>query len=331
MSKERWLRSTFVRYVHRTLANAKGRFVAQETDDNSRRYLIGATGFSARPLEPALYLVATPIGNLADMTLRGLETLAAADILACEDTRVTRVLLDRYGIVRKPVAYHEHNAAEAGPRLIAALEEGKSVALVSDAGTPLVSDPGYRLVSEAKARGLKVVPVPGASAVLAALAASGLPTDSFFFAGFLSARSGQRRSRLQLLSAVDATLIFFESPNRVAASLSDMAEVLGADRPAALCRELTKAYETIVTATLGDLAARFSGEERVRGEVVLVVGPPVSDGVPSSPEEVDRLLLSLVEEMSPSKAAGEAARMTGGRKGDLYQRLLALKGRSDER
>ncbi len=153
----------------------------------------------ARPLEPALYIVSTPIGNLGDMTLRGLETLASADILACEDTRVTRVLLDRYGISRRPISYHEHNAAEAGPKLIAALAAGKSVALVSDAGTPLVSDPGFRLVGDAREAGIRVVPVPGASAVLAALAASGLPTDAFMFCGFLPAKHGQKQSRLESL------------------------------------------------------------------------------------------------------------------------------------
>ena len=184
-------------------------------------YLVGQTEIAARPLEPALYLVATPIGNLGDITLRALETLAGADILACEDTRVTRVLLNRYGIRQRPVPYHEHNAGEAGPRLIAALQSGKSVALVSDAGTPLVSDPGFRLVGQALEAGIRVVPIPGASAVLAALTASGLPSDAFLFAGFLPVKDGQKRTRLEELKAVPATLIFFESPRRLAATLAD--------------------------------------------------------------------------------------------------------------
>ncbi|RWF65544.1 MAG: 16S rRNA (cytidine(1402)-2'-O)-methyltransferase, partial [Mesorhizobium sp.] len=164
-----------------------------------RSYVIGQTEISARPLEPALYLVATPIGNLADITLRALETLAAADIVACEDTRVSRVLLDRYGIRRRTTAYHEHNAGEAGPKLIAALLAGQSVALISDAGTPLISDPGYRLVGEALDQGIRVVPIPGPSAPLAALTASGLPSDAFLFAGFLPIKTGQRLTRLEAL------------------------------------------------------------------------------------------------------------------------------------
>ena len=216
-----------------------------------RSYLVGGTEIAARPLAPALYLVATPIGNLADITLRALETLAAADVLACEDTRVTRVLLDRYGIRQRPFAYHEHNADEAGPRLIAALEAGKSVALVSDAGTPLVSDPGFRLVGQALERGLKVVPIPGPSAVLAALTASGLPSDAFLFAGFLPVKDGQRRARLDALKAVPATLIFFESPRRLADTLAAMQDRLGGARQAAIGRELTKTFEEMRTRRAG--------------------------------------------------------------------------------
>ncbi len=297
-----------------------------EPQDEARRdYVVGGTTMRARPLEPALYIVSTPIGNLGDMTLRGIETLAAADMLACEDTRVTRVLLDRYGIARRPVSYHEHNAAEAGPKLIAALLAGKSVALVSDAGTPLVSDPGFRLVGEAREAGIRVVPVPGASAVLAALAASGLPTDAFMFCGFLPSKHGQKQSKLESLKTIDATLVFYESPNRTAATLADMAAVFGAEREGAPCRELNKAYETIVPASLGELAQRFDGEDRIRGEVVLLVGPPAEETVPQSAEDIDALLLSLAQELPPSKAAGEAARMTGGQKSVLYQRLMQLK------
>jgi 16S rRNA (cytidine1402-2'-O)-methyltransferase len=277
----------------------------------------------ARPLEPALYLVATPIGNLGDITLRALETLAGADVLACEDTRVTRVLLDRYGIQNRPYAYHEHNADEAGPRLLAALEAGKSVALVSDAGTPLVSDPGYRLALQAIAAGHRVVPVPGASAPLAALVGSGLPNDAFFFAGFLPAKDKARRDRLAELAAVPATLIFFESPHRIGATLAAAADVLGGGREAAVCRELTKAYEEFRRGTLSGLAGHYREAESVRGEIVLVVGPPQERQ--ASEADVEAILTDLAGTLPTAKAATEAARLTGLPRKELYQRLLAMK------
>jgi len=293
--------------------------------DQARSFLIGQTEMTARPIEPALYLVATPIGNLGDITLRALEALAAADVLACEDTRVTRVLLQRYGIAQRPLAYHEHNAAEAGPRLIAALDEGRSVALVSDAGTPLVSDPGYRLVEQAIAAGHRVVPIPGASAPLAALTASGLPADTFLFAGFLPQKDGARRTRLEALKGVPATLLFFESPNRTADALAAMADVLGATRDAAVGRELTKTFEEMRRGKLGELARRFAAENTPKGEIVICVGPPAEEAQPDA-ADVDRLLLALAAEMPASKAANEAARMTGAKKADLYRRLIELKG-----
>ncbi|MEP9386531.1 16S rRNA (cytidine(1402)-2'-O)-methyltransferase [Mesorhizobium sp. KR9-304] len=291
-------------------------------ENQAKTYVVGQAAIAARPLEPALYLVATPIGNLRDITLRALETLAACDVLACEDTRVTRVLLDRYGIRQRPVAYHEHNATEAGPKLIAALEQGKSVALVSDAGTPLVSDPGFRLVEQALASGIRVVPIPGASAVLAALTASGLPSDAFLFAGFLPVRDGQRKTRLTQLTAVSATLIFFESPRRLAETLAAMAEVLG-DRPAAIGRELTKTFEEMRTGRLSALAAHYGQAATPKGEVVICVGPP--EEKTEAPEDIDRLLVSLAAEMPASKAAAEAARMTGQPKQALYRRLIELR------
>lgn len=293
-----------------------------DDDRQARGYLIGQSSFTARPLEPALYLVATPIGNLGDMTIRALETLAAADIVACEDTRVTRVLLERYGIRRRTTAYHEHNAELAGPKLVAAVAAGRSIALVSDAGTPLVSDPGYRLVEEVLAAGARVVPIPGASALLAALTASGLPSDAFFFAGFLPVKAGQRGSRLEELKAVPGTLVFYESPRRLADSLGAMAQVLG-DRPAAVCRELTKAFEEVRRGRLAELAEAYGEEDTPRGEIVVCVGPPTPQE--AAVEDVDALLLSLAEEMGASRAAGEAARMTGGRKADLYRRLMELR------
>lgn len=278
----------------------------------------------ARPLDPALYLVATPIGNLGDITLRALETLAGAEVLACEDTRVTRVLLDRFGIVNRPFAYHEHNAGEAGPKLLAALENGKSVALVSDAGTPMVSDPGYRLAQLAIEAGHRVVPIPGASAPLAALVGSGMPSDAFIFAGFLPVKDKGRRDRLAELSRIPATLIFFESPHRIGASLATAADVLGASRRAVVCRELTKTFEEFRRGTLAELAAYYD-DRTVKGEIVLLVAPPDIDDVPGA-VEVETLLRELAAIMPTSKAAAEGARLTGLSKKDLYQRLLALKG-----
>ncbi|MBW9112365.1 16S rRNA (cytidine(1402)-2'-O)-methyltransferase [Rhizobium cauense] len=278
----------------------------------------------ARPLEPALYLVATPIGNLGDITLRALETLAGADVLACEDTRVTRVLLDRYGIQTRPYAYHEHNAVEVGPRLLQALETGKSVALVSDAGTPLVSDPGYRLAQTAIKAGHRVVPIPGASAPLAALVGSGLPNDAFLFAGFLPTKDKARRDRLAAFEAVAATLMFFESPHRIAATLTAAADVLGGDRRASVCRELTKTYEEFRRGTLAELAAHYADVDNVKGEIVLVIGPPPERQVEAA--DVDAILADLASSLPTSKAAAEASRLTGLSKKELYQRLLEMKG-----
>jgi 16S rRNA (cytidine1402-2'-O)-methyltransferase len=277
---------------------------------------------AARPLAPGLYIVATPIGNLGDVTLRGLSTLAAADLIACEDTRVTRVLTVRYGIATPLIAYHDHNAEKQRPKLLAMLADHKAVALVSDAGTPLVSDPGYRLVVEAAATGHRVVPIPGASAVMAGLVASGLATDSFLFAGFLPVKTAARRKRLALLAGVPATLIFFESPQRLPASLADMAEVLGA-RDAAVTRELTKAFETVRRGTLAGLAAAYAGAAP-KGEIVILVGPP-GEVVPDE-GAADRMLGELLATHSLKEAVAEAAAATGLPRRDLYRRALALRG-----
>lgn len=290
--------------------------------DRQGSYIIGQAPFRARPLEPALYIVATPIGNLSDITVRALETLAAADVVACEDTRVTRILLDRYGIGRRTTPYHEHNAAEAGARLVERLQEGKSVALVSDAGTPLVSDPGYRLVEMALEAGIRVVPIPGASALLAALSGAGLPTDTFLFAGFLAAKAGQRRARLEELSGVPATLVFYESPRRLDDTLATMAETLG-DRRAVVARELTKTFEEFRRGTLAELAAHYADAGAPKGEVVICVAPPLAQS--SSEEDVDAMLAELVPELGASRAAAEAAKRTGLKKSDLYRRLMDMK------
>jgi len=287
-------------------------------------YRIRTLEIEARPLEPALYLVATPIGNLGDITLRALETLAGADVVAAEDTRVTRVLLDRFAIAARPYAYHEYNADEVGPKLIDALAQGKSVALVSDAGTPLVSDPGYRLVKDTVAAGYRVVPIPGASSTITALSASGLPSDSFYFAGFLPQKEKARRDRLEEVKSIPGTLIFFESPHRLPSSLIDMAAVLGA-RDASVCRELTKTFEEFRRGTLTELADHYAVNDNVKGEIVICVAPPGTAEAPEG-QALDDLLKLLLEEMTVSRAAAEAAKQTGLPKKDLYQRLLDLKG-----
>ena len=296
-----------------------------QTDTSSgKSFRIAGVSVPARPLENALYLVATPIGNLGDITLRALETLSSADVLACEDTRVTRILLERYGIRNRPYAYHEHNAQEVGPRLIAALEAGKSVALVSDAGTPLVSDPGYRLGQLALDAGYHVVPIPGASAPLAALVGSGMPSDAFLFAGFLPVKDRGKRDRFAELSKIPATLIFFESPHRIGASVRVAAEVLGRDRRAVVCRELTKTFEEFRRGTLDELAEYYHEDRTVKGEIVLLVEPPSYDDIPDI-EDVEKLLKDLVSTMPAAKAAAEAAKLTGLPRKELYQRLLDMK------
>jgi 16S rRNA (cytidine1402-2'-O)-methyltransferase len=295
--------------------------VLEEPTGRSRSFVVDGHQIAARPLKPALYVVATPIGNLGDITLRALNVLAAADLVACEDTRVSSVLLRHFGIATRLFAYHDHNAAEQRPKVLAALAEGQSVALISDAGTPLVSDPGYRLVIEARAAGHDVIPIPGASSVLAALVVSGLPSDRFLFAGFLPPKHAARVTRLEELAAVPATLVFFETGPRLADSLADMSATLGA-REATVARELTKAFETVRSGTLANLAAEFA-DKPPKGEIVITVGPPVERT--ASPADADRLLVELLREKSVSEAASEAAAMTGLKRNDLYRRALALK------
>jgi 16S rRNA (cytidine1402-2'-O)-methyltransferase len=316
--------------AHKGSADRTEKALTEETDDDRQtggvaHYRVRTFEIPARPLEPALYLVATPIGNLGDITLRALETMAAADLVAAEDTRVSRVLLDRYGIAKRPYAYHEHNADEAGPKLIAQLLAGKSVALISDAGTPLVSDPGYRLVRQALDAGIRVVPVPGASSVVTALSASGLPNEAFFFAGFLPQKQKARRDRLADISAIPGTLLYFESPHRLPASLADAADVLGATRAAAVCRELTKTYEEFRRGTLRELADHYAARPDVKGEIVVAVAPPEAVAAPQG-ESLDAILKALSLDLPIAKAAAEAARQTGLPRKELYQRLLELKG-----
>ena len=286
-------------------------------------FTIDGHEIAARPLAPGLHVVATPIGNLGDITLRALSTLAAADLIACEDTRVTAKLTRHYGIHAPLLAYHDHNAEKQRPKIMERLERGEAVALVSDAGTPLVSDPGYRLVREAIEAGYMVVPVPGASALLAGLIASGLPSDAFFFAGFLPPKETGRRKRLAELAAVPATLVFYESPQRLAACLADMAAVLGGKREGVMARELTKAFETVRRGSLTELAAIFAGEPPPKGEIVLLVGP--AEAAAPAADDVDALLADLLTRHPLREAAAEAAAQTGLPRRLLYQKALAMK------
>ncbi len=283
-----------------------------------------ALGSKPAKLGPGLYLVATPIGNLSDITLRALEVLSAANTLACEDTRVTRKLLRTYGLDRPMTAYHEHNAGRVRPRLIERLKNGESVALVSDAGTPLISDPGYKLVRAAIAEGLRVSVLPGPSAPLAALVVSGLPSDRFLYAGFLPAKRIARRKALMELSGISATLIFLESSRRLAAALEDMAQVLGA-RPAAVARELTKLFEEVRRGDLADLAALFRADGPPKGEIAIVVGPAEREA--PSADDLDRLLAAALEQASLRDAATRVAADTGVPRREVYARALALAGR----
>src|SRR6266404_7221740 len=291
-------------------------------DRAARPYVLNGHSTSAPPLPAGLYLVATPIGNLRDITVRALDVLAAADLIACEDARVTRKLLVRYGITTPLAPYHDHNAAEARPKLIARLAEGAAIALVSDAGTPLVSDPGYKLVRDARAAGASVTALPGASAVLAALTLSGLPTDRFLFEGFLPAKEGARRARINELKRIPGTLVLFETGARIAASLADLAAGLG-PREAALCRELTKFYEEIRRGDLATLAHQAADTPEPRGELVIVVAPPDrQDDV--SAADLDALLRQALDRLSVKDAVAEIAAVSGAPRREVYRRAIAL-------
>ena len=281
-----------------------------------------AEGCADAGLTPGLYLVATPIGNLGDITLRALAVLRGADRIFCEDTRVTKKLLSHYGISKPLAAYHDHNAEQVRPVILRSLHRGEKVALVSDAGTPLVSDPGFKLVRAAIAENLPVTAAPGPSAALTAVILSGLPPDSFLFAGFLPARRAARRSALERWSAVEATLVFFESTPRLAEALSDMTKIFG-NRPSAVARELTKLHEEVRRGPLADLADHYRGAGPPRGEAVIVVGPPQ----PAAPDpwEVDQLLRTALAEFGVRDAAAKLAADTGLPRSQLYRRALAIR------
>jgi len=292
-----------------------------------RRYRVAGQTLDAPALPSGLYLVATPIGNLRDITLRALEILAAADVIACEDTRITRKLLNHYGIAAPLTPYHDHNAAQARPRLLARLQDGAAIALVSDAGTPLVSDPGYKLVRAVHEIGRPVIAAPGASSVLAALAVAGLATDRFHFEGFLPPKQAARQSRIAELRRIAATLVLFETAPRLAGALADLAAGLGR-REAAICRELTKLHEEVRRGELAMLAADYASASEPRGEIVLVIGPPTEDDRPS-PADIDRLLRAALARRSMKDAVAEIASVTGRSRGEVYRRALALKDQGD--
>jgi 16S rRNA (cytidine1402-2'-O)-methyltransferase len=275
------------------------------------------------PLVPGLHIVATPIGNMRDITLRALDVLREADLIACEDTRVFAKLASHYGIAAPTVAYSDATQDAAEPKIVRALAAGKRVALVSDAGMPLISDPGYRLVRAALAGDHVVTSAPGASAVPMALALSGLPTDRFFFGGFLPAKESERRRAIASAAAVPATLVFFEAPHRLAASLVDLAELLG-PRPAAIARELTKLFEEVRRGPLTELAQHYALHPDVKGEIVLVIGPPGETEAPAA-ERLDEALRSAMAGASVKDAAAEVAARYGLRRRDVYARALELK------
>jgi 16S rRNA (cytidine1402-2'-O)-methyltransferase len=294
-------------------------------DDESggRGWSLDGRFVPVRRLAAGLHVVATPIGNLGDVTLRALSTLAAADLILAEDTRVTRRLLDHYGIKGQLRRFDAH----AGEREIAGALEliagGQALALVSDAGTPLLSDPGSALVARAAAAALAVHPLPGPSALLAALAAAGVPADRFFFEGFLPSKAGDRRRRIRALAAVPGALVFYEAPHRVAETLADLATVLG-DRPAAAARELTKLHETITRGTLAELAQAYGGEG-ARGEFVLVVGAPgAAEDAHAGETDLDARLTALMATMSVKDAAAVAAGESGRPRREVYARALLL-------
>jgi 16S rRNA (cytidine1402-2'-O)-methyltransferase len=287
-----------------------------------RTYTVGGHSFPAPKAAAGLHLVATPIGNLGDITLRALATLAGVDAIACEDTRITRRLTERYGIAPELMPYHEHNAATARPKILARLSEGASIALVSDAGTPLISDPGFKLVREACAAGYAVTALPGPSSVLTALSVAGLPTDRFFFEGFLPAKEAARRRRLSELARIDATLVLFESGNRVQQTLANLAEIMGA-RQAAICRELTKLHEEVTRAMLAELAARAATLE-TRGEFVLVIGPPPPDAQTFTDDALDDLLRDQLGAHSVKDAVAHAVELSGRPRREVYTRALEL-------
>jgi 16S rRNA (cytidine1402-2'-O)-methyltransferase len=294
----------------------------ETTEAASRGFSVDAHRLVAPKAAPGLHLVATPIGNLGDITLRALQTLAGVDVIACEDTRITRRLTERYDISAQLNQYHEHNAEAARPKILERLSQGGSIALVSDAGTPLISDPGYKLVREVCAAGHAVYALPGPSSVLAALSVAALPTDRFFFEGFLPSKSAARKSRVAELARIDATLVMFDSGNRVQDTLAELAEIMGT-REAAICRELTKLHEQISRATLRELA-RDADTLETRGEFVLVIAPPAADAEMLTSDALDDVLREQLAANSVKDAVAHAVALSGRPRREVYARALEL-------
>lgn len=276
-------------------------------------------------IKGVLYVVATPIGNLADISQRALEVLAAVDLIAAEDTRHSARLLQHYAIRTRCVACHEYNERDVLIPLLERIKQGESLALISDAGTPLVSDPGFHLVRAARQQGLQVIPIPGPSALLAALSVSGLPTNRFMYEGFLPAKSSARKTVLQGLAEVSATMVFFESPHRILDSIRDMKTVFGDDRLAVIARELTKLYETVHYATLSELEARLMADKmQCRGEFVVMVTGAEADEEEQDQAELERVLSVLLQELPVKKAVKMAQALTGAKRNTLYPLALSL-------
>jgi 16S rRNA (cytidine1402-2'-O)-methyltransferase len=278
-------------------------------------------------LPAGLYLVATPIGNLGDITLRALDVLEGATVIACEDSRVTGKLLSAHAIKTPMTAYHDHNATRARPPLIRRMIAGDAIALVSDAGTPLISDPGYKLVTAARDAGLLVTVIPGASAALSALLLSGLPSDAFFFAGFLAPKTVARKRALASLATVPGSLIFYESARRLAAFLTDAHDVFGSRR-AAIARELTKLHEEVVRGTLDELAARYADAPSPKGEIVIVIAPGDGDDAATTEIRLDELLMPALNRHSLRDAVDMVAAETGLARKRVYARALELAERA---
>ncbi len=287
-------------------------------------YCIGSTSYDAEKLTAGLYITATPIGHLGDVTLRALATMASADILLCEDTRTTAKLLERYAIRTKLLPYHEHNAARVRPAILRDLNDGKAIALVSDAGMPLVSDPGYRLVADCVEQNIPVTAVPGASAVLTALALSGLPTDRFSFLGFLPHKTAERKKLFTEFAGVTSTLIVFESPHRIVDALMDLVDTLG-NRRVAMSRELTKLHEEVLRGTALEVHDVLRARPSIKGEITLVIAPPEAVAIAVDEATLDMAISDALQSMPAARAASEISKRFGLARRDIYARILARK------
>jgi 16S rRNA (cytidine1402-2'-O)-methyltransferase len=292
-----------------------------------RTYHIGPHAYDAPELPVALYLVPTPIGNLGDVTIRALQVLAAADVIACEDTRVTAKLLDRYGIRNKLIAYHDHNAASVGASLLADVAAGKSVAIATDAGTPLLSDPGFPLVRDAVAQGLRIEALPGASALLPALQLSAQPTDRFSFFGFLPQKKSERLKMLTEIATRSETVVVYESPYRVLDALEDITHILS-DRPLSVSREISKLHEETLRGTASSIHAELSARPAIKGEFAIVFGAQESEPVALTEDQVSARISEVLSDHSASKTAALLSKTLGIPRDEIYARILALKGKS---